>query len=105
VYSRTRALSKETARRIDAEVQRIINESHEAAKRLLQQHRDALDALDALVAALLARETLDEQEIREVTGLSLALIAIAARCCRAGNERPSDGISSERRLISMHSAR
>ena len=47
-------------------MQRIINESHDEAKRLLNAHRKQLDAL---VAALLARETLDEQEILEVTGL------------------------------------
>ena len=41
-------------------------ESHEEAKRLLTEHRKPLDAL---VEALLARETLDEQEILEVTGL------------------------------------
>jgi cell division protease FtsH len=58
--------SEETARVIDAEVQRIINESHEQAKRLLNEHRDQLDAL---VEALLARETLDEKEILRVTGL------------------------------------
>jgi cell division protease FtsH len=55
-----------TARLIDAEVHRIIDESHEEAKRLLVQHRRALDAL---VAALLQRETLGEQEILQVTGL------------------------------------
>jgi cell division protease FtsH len=58
--------SDETARLVDVEVQRIINECHEEAKRLLTQHRKALDAL---VQALLARETLAEQEILEVAGL------------------------------------
>jgi cell division protease FtsH len=47
-------------------VLRIIGESHEAALRLLREHRGELDAL---VAALLERETLDEKEILEVTGL------------------------------------
>ena len=45
---------------------RIISESHDEAMRLLGEHRKQLDAL---VEALLARETLDEQEILEVTGL------------------------------------
>ena len=58
--------SDETARLVDVEVQRIINECHEEAKRLLAQHRKALDAL---VQALLERETLAEQEILDVTGL------------------------------------
>lgn len=58
--------SEETARMIDLEVQRIINESHDEALHLLHQHRKELDAL---VRALLERETLDEQEILAVTGL------------------------------------
>ncbi len=58
--------SEETLRRIDAEVHRIISESYEEALRLLRAHRRELDAL---VEALLDRETLDEQDILEVTGL------------------------------------
>ena len=58
--------SAETARTLDAEVLRIIAESHAQARRLLTGHRRQLDAL---AAALVARETLDEQEILEVTGL------------------------------------
>jgi cell division protease FtsH len=58
--------SDQTAREIDAEVHRIIDECHAQARRLLGEHRRALDRL---VHALLARETLDEQEILEVTGL------------------------------------
>jgi cell division protease FtsH len=58
--------SEQTAALIDAEVQRIINDCHEEAKRLLREHRAALDAL---VAALLRKETLSEEEILEATGL------------------------------------
>ena len=58
--------SEETARRIDAEVLKIIGASHAEARRLLIEHRRALDAL---AEALLTRETLDEQEIHRVTGL------------------------------------
>ena len=61
-----RAFSEETARTIDSEVARIIAESHAEARRLLGEHRKELDAL---VEALLARETLDEREILQVTGL------------------------------------
>jgi cell division protease FtsH len=58
--------SEQTAARVDAEVQRIIHECHEDAKRLLRAHRAALDGL---VAALLAKETLSEQDILQATGL------------------------------------
>ena len=62
----SKPFSEETAELIDAEVRRIITESHEDAKRLLTKHRKSLDAL---AQALLARETLNEEEILEVTGL------------------------------------
>ncbi|EXL03004.1 ATP-dependent zinc metalloprotease FtsH [Aquamicrobium defluvii] len=58
--------SDETAKLIDIEVGRIIQECHEDARRLLTEHRGALDAL---VAALIKEESLDEKEILEATGL------------------------------------
>jgi cell division protease FtsH len=68
-FGGSRPFSEDTARVIDAEVLRIISESHAEARRLLEAHRKALDAL---ADALLARETLDEGEILSVTGLSRA---------------------------------
>jgi cell division protease FtsH len=65
-YAGTRPFSEETARAIDDEVHRIIAESHAEARRLLEKHRGALDKL---ATALLERETLDERDIIEVTGL------------------------------------
>jgi cell division protease FtsH len=61
--------SDHTASLVDAEVQRIINECHGEAKRLLRLHRRALDAL---VQALLQKETLSEEEILAATGLARA---------------------------------
>ena len=65
-YAGAKPFSERTAEAIDAEVQKIIGESYEEAKQLLSAHRKQLDAL---AAALVARETLNEQEILEVTGL------------------------------------
>jgi cell division protease FtsH len=65
-FGSDRPFSEETARIIDAEVLRIISESHQQALALLRAHRRELDAL---VAALLSKETLDEKEILQVTGL------------------------------------
>jgi cell division protease FtsH len=65
-FGAAKPFSEETARLIDAEVHRIIRECHADAKQLLVRHRAALDRL---VQALLARETLDEHEVLEVTGL------------------------------------
>jgi cell division protease FtsH len=68
-YAGEKPFSEETAEAIDAEVRRIIAESHEEAKRLLTAHRRQLDAL---AAALVTRETLSEEEILQVTGLPRA---------------------------------
>jgi len=65
-YTGEKPFSEATGEAIDAEVRKIIDESHEEAKRLLTEHRKELDAL---AEALVARETLNEQEILEVTGL------------------------------------
>ena len=67
--SSAKPFSDETARAIDEEVLKIISECHAEATRLLAAHRPQLEAL---AQALLARETLDEQEILEVTGLPAA---------------------------------
>jgi cell division protease FtsH len=81
--------SEETAEAIDAEVRRIIGESHEEAKRLLSTHRQQLDAL---VEALLARETLNEQEILQVTGLPPAPALETGMLPAAGVHGSSSGI-------------
>jgi cell division protease FtsH len=58
--------SETTAALIDAEVKRIVDECLAEAHRLLEQNRSRLDAL---ATALLERESLDESEIHQVTGL------------------------------------
>jgi len=69
-YAGEKPVSDATARLIDAEVQRIIDECHSEAKRLLAQYRPHLDKL---VVSVMSHETLDEQQILEVTGLSPAV--------------------------------
>jgi cell division protease FtsH len=59
--------SEATSELIDAEVRRIVEESHREADRLLAGHRDKLDAL---ARALLKAESLNAAEIRDVTGLT-----------------------------------
>jgi len=57
----------------DADVRRIVEESHVCVTlkhRLLPGHRDELEGL---AHALLKAESLNEKEIREVTGLTEAL--------------------------------
>jgi cell division protease FtsH len=91
-----RQFSEETAREIDAEVRRIISESHEEAKKLLTEHRRQLDAL---AEALVARETLGEEEILKVTGLprapALATGALAAAGANGGGGEIVAGAQSD----------
>jgi cell division protease FtsH len=75
-YGGGKPFSEETARAIDAEVLKIIRESHEEAKRLLTKYRKQLDML---AEALMEGETLDEKEILMVTGLPPAPAVDARR--------------------------
>ena len=88
-FGGSKPFSDQTAEAIDDEVLKIINESHEEAKRLLTVHRKQLEAL---AEALVARETLNEQEILEVTGLP------PAPPLDTGMLRISNGDGSARRL-------
>ena len=84
-FTGDRPYSDETAKLIDMEVARIIQECHEDAKRLLQEHRRELDAL---VAALMKQESLDEKEILEATGLPPAPL-LPDRPKMSGAEAPT----------------
>jgi cell division protease FtsH len=68
-YAGAKPFSEETAEAIDEEVRKIIGDSHAEAVQLLRRHRKSLDAL---AKALLERETLNEDEILDVTGLPRA---------------------------------
>jgi cell division protease FtsH len=61
--------SEATAKVVDDEVERILQECYAEGVRLLGDHRDALDRL---AKALLEHETLDEHEILRVTQLAPA---------------------------------
>jgi len=63
---RPRAYSDETAREVDEEVRRILEEAYQRAYSTLEEHREALDLL---AAALLEREELSGEEVFDITGL------------------------------------
>jgi cell division protease FtsH len=58
--------SEETATLLDEEVRRIVEECHREAVRLLTENRDRLDRL---AAAVLKKDTLDQDEIYDVVGI------------------------------------
>jgi cell division protease FtsH len=93
-YGGEKPFSEETARAIDAEVLKIIRESHEEAKRLLTKYRKQLDML---AEALMERETLDEKEILKVTGLPPAP-ADDARKLRAVKGARAEALSLSKSL-------
>src|SRR5436309_3194717 len=59
--------SEETAKLLDEEVRRIVDECHREAVRLLTENRDRLDRL---AEAVLKKDTLDQDEIYAATGIS-----------------------------------
>ena len=65
---RERLFSEHTAQVIDEEVAKILHTAEDRARRTIQQHQVKLNAL---AEALLERETLDEDEIREIFGPSV----------------------------------
>jgi len=52
---------------VDEEVRRLVDRCDEEVRRVLSANRDKLDAL---VAALMERETLEEEEAYEVAGVA-----------------------------------
>jgi len=56
-----RDFSEETARQIDLEVRRLIDEAYQSAHSLVDSHADAMHRI---AAALLERETIDAEEVR-----------------------------------------
>ncbi len=81
--SRTQPYSEETARRIDAEVSRILRESYTAALNLLRENRDKLDLTAKL---LIERETLSGTEIEEIVRFGRL---------RSDEEREADAVKAE----------
>jgi len=59
--------SEETAKKIDEEVRRLVNQAHDRAKDLLTKNRDKLDIL---ANALVEKEVLDIDETRVLLGMA-----------------------------------
>jgi cell division protease FtsH len=58
--SQSKSISGETAKNIDLEVRRIIDESYDTARRILEENRDKLDMM---ADALMKYETIDSHQI------------------------------------------
>jgi cell division protease FtsH len=55
--------SDDVAREIDAEIRRIVEEAHQVARNLLEDHRQQLDHVSAI---LLKRETIEREEFMKL---------------------------------------
>ncbi|TVR70176.1 MAG: ATP-dependent metallopeptidase FtsH/Yme1/Tma family protein [Spirochaetaceae bacterium] len=63
--------SEETARTIDSEVRRILDDAYQEAERILTEHRDQVETL---ATTLVEKETLSDQDIRELFGFPLLAV-------------------------------
>ncbi len=61
--SRQQDYSEETARRIDAEVARLLREAHDRARQILEDNRDKLEAVSQ---RLLEAETIDGRDVKDI---------------------------------------
>ncbi len=77
-----RNYSEETARAIDAEVRRLIDEQHERARRILEERHEALDRI---ARRLLEVETMERSELEELAGP----VPPELRLAEAGSGRPA----------------
>lgn len=64
-YHDQREYSEETAREMDAEIQRFLHQADHKAQDMLSKHRDKLDVL---TKALVDRESLSEDEMIQLIG-------------------------------------
>ena len=68
--TRSQDYSEDTARKIDAEINRILSEAYTTAKEVLTTHRDKLDWV---ASRLLERETIDGRDVEEIMKLGRVL--------------------------------
>jgi cell division protease FtsH len=90
-----RDFSEETARQIDLEVRRLIDEAYQSAYSILDTHKDAMHRM---AVALLERETIDAEEVRMlIEGQELPpLRSVLASPTDSGGGTPQQVLKPER---------
>ena len=90
-----RDFSEETARQIDLEVRRLIDEAYQSAHTILETHQDAMHRM---ATALLERETIDADEVRMlIEGKELPpLRSVLASPTDTGSGTPQQVLKPER---------
>jgi cell division protease FtsH len=91
-----RDFSEETARQIDLEVRRLIDEAYQSAHTILESNKDAMHRI---AAALLERETIDAEEVKLlIEGKELPPM-------RSSLASPSDGDGTPQQVLKPESPR
>jgi cell division protease FtsH len=91
-----RDFSEETARQIDLEVRRLIDEAYQSAHTILESNKDAMHRI---AAALLERETIDAEEVRLlIEGKELPPM-------RSSLASPNDGDGTPQQVLKPESPR
>jgi cell division protease FtsH len=85
--TRTENVSEETARRIDVEIQRIVSEQFERAKKIIGEHRSALDKI---AEALLEHETIEGRHVLEILEFGEIRSPIAASFVGKVSDKPEE---------------
>ncbi len=84
---RDRSHSEQTAREIDQEIKRIIEESLEKARHILETRRKALEAL---AERLVEKETVDNDELREIIEANSPSVKIVPGTADAARRTPDE---------------
>ena len=84
---RDRGHSEQTAREIDEEIKRIIGDSLEKARHILETRRKALEAL---ADRLIEKETIDNGELREIVEANSPSVKIVPGTIGAATRRKTD---------------
>ena len=91
--TRTESISEETARKIDIEIQRIISEQHERARKIVGERRAALDKI---AEALLEHETIEGRHVLEILEFGEIRSPIAASFIGKPAEKPDEKKAAEK---------
>jgi cell division protease FtsH len=89
---RDRSHSEQTAREIDQEIKRIIEESLDKARHILDTRRKALVAL---AERLIEKETIDNSELREIVEANSPSVMIVPGTLDTAARRTPDGAAAE----------
>ncbi|HEY1763827.1 MAG TPA: ATP-dependent zinc metalloprotease FtsH [Opitutaceae bacterium] len=95
--TRTENVSEETARRIDEEIQRIISEQYERAKKIISERRPALDKI---ASELLEHETLEGRHVLEILEFGEIRSPIATSTIGKTTDKPEEKKASDKQSSS-----